>query len=96
MKWIEDVKQRADVWGPIPPCESGGTSKWTSEPLCLQGGVTVEIPQEDFDRLMAIAEGAEHMDGLVTPGSCVLCYEDVFSGVDHDITCPYSDKWVKS
>ena len=109
-KCIDDLKKRADVWGPIPETDitSGSTSNWSSEPLCLQGEVTVEIPKSEFDRLIAIVEGAEWRH---TPDGrfCTICnspHPDDFSGdgitpddhykwedLGHRHTCPYSDEY---
>ena len=101
-KCIDDLKKRADVWGPIPETDitSGSTSNWSSEPLCLQGEVTVEIPKADFDHLIAIVERAEWgsilCDDIPDP-QCPICGGSKESG--HGLVyetkrpCPYSDEY---
>ena len=89
MKWLEKLKDRADVWKPIDVTKTDGTSTWTDEPLCVQDIVTVEIPKSEFDRLIAIVEVAEWAivrDQWV----CTCCGS---KKPNHILACPYSDEW---
>ncbi len=93
-KWMEELKERADIWRPVDTPKTDSTSSYTSEPLCVQDIVTVEIPKVDLDRMIAIVEGAEwgSLNATSYEPICPLCRNIEREG--HKTTCEYHEDWT--